>query len=112
MTRKEKQMRRFSDAFKREKVAMIDEGKVSVTELSELYEVTRSAIYKWIQQYGKKRQGERMVIEKESEGVKTKEYLERIKQREQEIGRQQIELRYLREVIAYWNKELGVDLEK
>ena len=43
-------MRRFSDAFKREKVAMIDEGKVSVTELSELYEVTRSAIYKWIQQ--------------------------------------------------------------
>lgn len=105
-------MRRFSHALKREKVELIEQGKVSVSELSLLYDVSRSAIYKWIHQYGKQIRGERMVVEKESEGLKAKEFLERIKLREQEIGRQQIEIRYLQEVIRHWSDELGVDLEK
>ena len=53
-----------------------------------------------------------MVVEKQSEGAKSKELLKQVKQREQEIGRQQMELRYYREVIKHWNKELGEDLEK
>lgn len=112
MTSEEKQMRHFSEAFKREKVELIEQQKVSVTELSRLYEVSRSAIYKWVQKYGKGSRGERMVIEKESEETKTRMLLERIKQREQEIGRQQIEIRYLQEVIRYWSKELEMELEK
>ena len=105
-------MRRFSEAFKREKVQQIELNQITVQELSELYEVTRSAIYKWIVKYGHKKSGERMVIEKESEGSKTKQLQEKLKYREQEIGRQQIEIRYLQEVIAHWSGELGEDLEK
>jgi transposase-like protein len=112
MTSKERQMRRFSPAFKREKVGLIEQGKISVSELSQVYEVTRTAIYKWIDKYGHGKKGERMVVEKESEELKAREFLECIKQREQEIGRQQIEIRYLREVIRHWSDELGVDLEK
>ncbi len=112
MTREEKQMRRFSDSFKKEKVALIEKGKITVIELSRLYEVSRSAVYRWIRKYGLQSTSERMVIEKDSEGSKTKELLERIKLREQEIGRQQIQIRYLEEVIEYWDKELGKDLKK
>jgi transposase len=112
MTREEKQMRRFSEAFKREKVEQLELNRMTVQELSDLYEVTRSAIYKWVAKYGHKKSGERMVVEKESEGSKTKQLQERLKNREQEIGRQHIEIRYLQAVIAHWSGELGEDLEK
>jgi transposase len=112
MTREEKQMRRFSEAFKREKVEQLELNRMTVQELSGLYKVTRSAIYKWVAKYGHKKSGERMVVEKESEGSKTKQLQERLKNREQEIGRQHIEIRYLQAVIAHWSGELGEDLEK
>ena len=105
-------MRRFSEAFKREKVEQLELNRMTVQELSDLYEVTRSAIYKWVAKYGHKKSGERMVVEKESEGSKTKQLQERLKNREQEIGRQHIEIRYLQAVIAHWSGELGEDLEK
>ena len=112
MTKEEKQRRHFSEAFKKEKVKQYEEKQVTVIELSRLYEVSRKAVYNWIRKYGKKYEGERMVIEKESEGAKSKALLEQLKKREQEIGRQQMEIRYLREVIKYGSKELGEDLEK
>lgn len=112
MKEQERQRRIFSEAFKREKVKMYEEKKITVLEISRLYDVTTTAVYKWIRKFGKYQAGERLVIEKQSEGAKTKELLKQVKQREQEIGRQQMELRYYQEVIRYWNKELGEDLEK
>ena len=42
-----KKRRTFSLAFKKEKVGLLDEGKISVKELSDIYEVSATAIYKW-----------------------------------------------------------------
>ena len=112
MRREEKQSRHFSEAFKKEKVRMYEEKQMTVLEISRLYEVSSKAVYKWIRKYGKNYEGERVVIEKESEGAKTTALLEQLKKREQEIGRQQMELRYLREVIKYGSEILGEDLEK
>ena len=53
MTREEKQRRRFSEAFKKEKVEMYEKNEATVQELSMLYEVSRRAVYKWIRKYGK-----------------------------------------------------------
>jgi len=112
MRKEQSQRRIFSESFKREKVCLLEEKKVTVLELSRLYDVSTTAVYKWIRKFGKYGITERLVVEKISEGSKTKELLGQIKQREQEIGRQQIELRYYQEVIKYWSKELGEDLEK
>lgn len=91
---------------------MLEQKQITVTEISRLYEVTRGAVYKWKSRYGTMASGERVVVEKHSEAAKTLVLLEQLKNREQEIGRQQVEIRYLREVISYWNRELGDDLEK
>jgi len=112
MTKEEKQNRHFSETFKKEKVRMLEQKQITVTEISRLYEVTRGAVYKWKSRYGTMASGERVVVEKHSEAAKTLVLLEQLKNREQEIGRQQVEIRYLREVISYWNRELGDDLEK
>lgn len=112
MTREERDRRRFSEAFKKEKVKQIESKQITVIELSRIYEVSRHSIYKWIRKYGLKKREERIVVEKESEGAKLIELQKQLKHREQEIGRQQIHIRYLQEVIDYWSKELGEDLEK
>ena len=39
--------RTFSNTFKREKIELIDQGKLSVKELSLIYEVSETAIYNW-----------------------------------------------------------------
>ena len=112
MTKEERDRRRFSEAFKKEKVKQIESKQITVSELSKIYEVSRRSIYKWVKKYGLKKREERIVIEKESEGAKLMELLKQLKHREQEIGRQQIQIRYMQEVIEYWSKELGEDLEK
>lgn len=105
-------MRTFSEEFKKEKVKEFEEGKVTVLELSRVYEVTTTGVYKWIRKYGKLRRGERMVVEKESEKNRMSKMLKHLQAREQEIGRQQMEIRYLKEVVKHGSELLGEDLEK
>jgi transposase-like protein len=105
-------MRRFSEAFKKEKVKEFERGQITVLELSRMYEVTTTAVYKWIRKYGKLKRDERVVIEKESEGTRYRKLLGQLQAREQEIGRQQMEIRYLREVVKNGSELLGEDLEK
>jgi transposase-like protein len=112
MTREEKQKRTFSETFKKAKVKEYEERKVTVLELSRLYEVTDSAVYKWIRKYGKMKRPERMVVEQESEERRIQKLLKQMQAQEQEIGRQQMEIRYLKTVLEYGSEILGEDLEK
>ncbi len=73
-----KERRTFRVAFKQEKVNEIEKKQITVSQISRLYNVTRSAIYKWIRLYSSlKQKGERIVIEKESEAHKTLELIEK-----------------------------------
>jgi transposase-like protein len=112
MTTEERQMRTFSEAFKKEKVKEIEEKKLTVLEVSRVYEVTTTAVYKWIRKYGRLDRGERMVVEKESEKHRISKMLKQLEAREREIGRQQMEIRYLKEVVKHGSELLGEDLEK
>ena len=107
-----KQVRFFSEAFKREKVKMVEGGKITVSELSELYEVSHTAIYNWLKQYSNLPPTERVVIEKKSEGKKNLELLRRIKELERVIGQQQLEILYKEKVIELGSELLGEDIEK
>lgn len=112
MKKQQQTHRTFSTAFKKEKVALLDSGKISVTELSKLYDVTRPAIYKWKKKYSRLEKSERIVVEKISEEKKNIELLNRIKDLEQIIGQKQIELDYYKTVIEVINEKEGDDILK
>ena len=103
----------FSDTFKRKRVKEIDQGLVSVTELSKLYSVSRPAIYKWLHKYSINHQkGVTQVVQMESESQKTKALLERVAELERIVGQKQIELDFLEKLIEISSKELKIDLKK
>ena len=111
--REEKIMKQFSESFKKEKVKQIQEKKITVLQLSRIYEVSTTAIYKWIRKYSKYAgKNERIVVEKESEGEKTMQLLKKIAELEQLLGQKQVELEYLKKVIEFGSELTETDIKK
>ncbi len=106
-----KQRRTFSEAFKKEKVHLIESGKISVSELSALYSVSRVSVYNWLHKYGSD-PTESVVVQKQSEASKNMELLKKITSLEQLIGRMQIEKSYLESIIEIGSELIGEDLKK
>jgi len=112
METKRKLRRTFSTAFKKEKVELLDQGKITVKELSDIYEVSETAIYKWKKKFSRLKKEERIVVEKISEEHKNIELLKQIKDLESAIGRKQLELDYYKSVVEIISEENGEDLGK
>jgi len=110
---KKNQIRRFSESFKREKVKEIEEKTITVLQLSRIYDVSPTAIYKWIRKYSKYQgKRERVVVEKESESYKTYQLQRKVAEMERLLGQKEIEISYLEKVIESGNELLGEDLKK
>lgn len=107
-----KRMRRFSEAFKKEKVSLIISKKLTVADVSETYEVSKTSVYNWLHKYGNIPKGERYVVEKISEETKNRELLKRIKDLEAEIGRLHVENVLQKNIIDCGSELLGEDLKK
>lgn len=111
--KEQKRIRHFSEAFKVEKVKMIEEGQVTVLQLSRIYQVTDAAIYKWILKYSTRiSKAERVVVEKESEGSKTIELLQKLAELERKVGQKQLQIDYLEKVLELGSEEVGFDIKK
>jgi transposase-like protein len=102
----------FSVALKKEKVKLIYEGKITVKQVSELYDVSKSAVYIWIKKYSTIPRDERVVVEKKSEAQKTQELYTQVRELEQALGRKQMELDYYKEIVKLVSESEGVDVEK
>ena len=111
---KEKSIKRFfSETFKKEKVKMIEDKKMTVLQISRIYEVSSVSVYKWIRKYSTIiSKSERMVIEKESEGARTMALYKRVAELERILGQKQLQIDYLEKVLEMGSKELGFDLKK
>lgn len=108
-----RQERYFSEEFKIQKVKEIEQNQIGVTELSRVYNVSKTAIYKWIFKYSLHlKKGVKQVIEMESESRKAKMQQERIAELERIIGQKQLQIEYLRKVIEFSSEELGEDIKK
>ena len=112
MERQVKDRRTFSTSFKQEKVELLDKGKIRVRELCKIYDVSPSAIYKWIRKYSRLPKGERVVVEKVTEEEKNFELLKRIGELERTIGKKQLELDFYKSAIEILNEEEGEDVLK
>ena len=114
-TQSQKQMkgrRVFSEAFKREKVQQIVTKKVSVRQISDIYDVTRTAVYKWLYKYSQLEPGIVTVVQMESEEQKTKLLLNRVAELERVVGQKQLELDLNDKIFEFLEEELGYDVKK
>lgn len=109
----EKKRRTFSESFKREKVQEIETKKITIAQISRIYEVSRTAVHKWVILYSSlKFKGERIVVEKVSEAIKTERLLLKVKELEQLVGQKQVEIEYLSKVIELGSELTGMDIKK
>lgn len=105
--------RYFSETFKKEKVKQLVAKQISIKELCELYEVSRTSIYKWLYQYSPHHQrGTIQVVEMESEALKTKVLLAKVAELERALGRKQLEVDFNNKLIELASKEIGYDIKK
>ena len=109
----QKIIRTFSEGFKKSIVKDIETKKINVKNVSRIYEVSDVAVYKWLTKYSHKYQkGVRMVLELESESSRTDYLLKKLTEAEQTVGKQQIKIEFLNQVVDLCSQELGYDVKK
>ena len=111
-TKYQNQNRRFSETFKKQKVQRLIERKISVQQISDLYQVSRTSVYNWIYKYSSLERGTKTVVQMESEEQKTKELLQRVSELERVVGQKQLQLDLNDKIFEYLNEELGYDVKK
>lgn len=108
-----RQARTFSEALKKKAVKDIETGKTSVTAVCREYDVSDTSVYRWLNRYSRHLQSsKKLVLQMDSEAYKTKELERRITELEAALGRKQLEVDFLNQMIEQGKKEIGVDLKK
>lgn len=113
LTTRERQVRYFSEDFKRKKVSEIERNLAKVSEICREYQVTRAAVYKWVYKYSKMRKrSERQVVESGSDSRKILALKEQVKELERIIGEKQVKLDFQEKMIDLAEQEYKVDIKK
>ena len=108
-----KVVRHFSVEFKKQIIAQLDAKLLTISDIVRQYEVSAVSVCRWRQQYSKHYQKPtRLVIEMESEALKTKTLLERNAELERIIGQKQLKIDYLEKLIEIASEDLKIDLKK
>lgn len=104
--------RTFSESFRKSKVAEIRSGRLKVRDLSQLYNISRTTVYKWLYLYSELEKGTKTVVQMESEANKTKLLLQRVAELERIIGQKQLEIDYLNVCLEVASEDVGYDIKK
>jgi len=105
--------RTYSEEFKRERVKDYESGQHTVLELSDLYRIKASIIYRWIYQYSVYNKKKVRIVEMEQSSTqKVKELQQRIKELERLVGQKQIKIDFLETMMEVAKDELGVEIKK
>ena len=103
----------FSEEFKREKVAQLSAGEITIASLCKLWSVTPLSIYKWIYKYSPDhKKGTTMVVQKDSEASKLYELQQKIAELERTVGQKQMVIDYQDKLIEIASRELEIDIKK
>ena len=113
LTTRERRSRYFDEDFKRKKVSEIERNLTSIAEVCREYQVSHTAVYKWIYQFSKMRKkGVRQVVEAKSDSSKITALREQIKELERIIGEKQIKLDFQEKMIELAEQEYKIDIKK
>ena len=108
-----RQVRTFSEEFKRQKVQLIVEKKLTMADVRELYNVSSATVYRWLYKYSPSHeQGHIQVVQMQSEEYKTKELLRQVADLERSVGQKQLQIDYLERLLQLSGESLKIDLKK
>jgi len=108
-----KLVRYFSDSFKQSKVREIERNLTTVRMVSKEYEVSSTAVYKWLYKYSILRAKQlRQVIEPMSDAQKIKDLRKKIQELEQLVGQKQIQLEFKEKMIELAEQLYSIDIKK
>jgi len=106
-------LRYFSEEIKRKKVSEIEQGLTRVAELCKQYQVSRTAVYKWLRLYGSNHsKPERLIMESKSDTQELLRLKQRIAELERLVGQKQIQLEFKDKMIDIAEQMYGVDIKK
>ena len=112
MTSDERRRRRFSESFRKEQVALIEAGQISIAEVSRLYEVKRQNVRAWLFKYGKNDLPKQIIVTDRKEYNRIGSLEKEIKLLKEMIGDQQIKIVTQQALIGLAEERLGKDFEK
>lgn len=113
LSSQERQNRYFSEDFKRKKVREIERNIASIAEISREYQVSNTAIYKWLYKYSNMRKrGVKQVIEARSDTRRIQQLKEQLKELERVIGQKQLLIDFQQKAIELAEKEYNIDIKK
>ena len=105
--------RYFSESFKRKKVQEIEKNMSSVLEVSREYEVSQTAVYKWLNKYSRNRKrGVKQVVELMSDTRKIQDLKVKIRELEQMLGQKQFEIEFKNKMIDIAEEMYDIDIKK
>jgi transposase len=105
--------RYFSEEFKKNKVKELERNLVSIGDISRTYNVSRTAIYKWVYKYSiMAKKNVKQIVEAKSDTNKIRVLEERIKELERLVGQKQILLEFKDKMIEIAETTYGVDIKK
>lgn len=103
----------FSEVFKREQVAKLVSGELSIAQLAKNWQIATKTAYQWLYTYSPQHtKGTIMVVQQDSEATKTQQLLQQIAQLERALGQKQLIIDYQDKLMELASKELQVDLKK
>jgi transposase len=101
----------FSESFKKQKVALIESGKMSTGAVATQFDVSYTAVYQWVKKYGKVSSPDKIVIETDSDYLKVLELQKEKSNLERILGKQQIRIDYYETLIEMVKEHYKEDVE-
>lgn len=103
----------FSEEFKKSCVKEYEGGQFTVLELSKLYLVHTTIIYRWIYKYSVYNKRRIKVVEMaDSSKQKLKELQKKISDLERVVGQKQLNIDFLEKMIEIAKDQYGMDIKK
>lgn len=110
---KDRQMRCFSEDFKRQKVRELEQKITTIAEIVKQYEVSKGAVRKWLIKYSTSYSiGIRTIVESESDTKKLLELQKKIAVLERLVGQKQIQIDFTNKMIELAEEHYGIDIKK
>lgn len=108
-----RQTRVFSESFRKSKVREIERNLTTVIMVSREFDVSTSAVYKWLNKYSTLRARQlRQIVEPMSDAHKIKELRKKIQELEQLLGQKQIQIEFKEKMIELAEEMYQVDIKK
>ena len=113
MKRKARQWKTFSEELKKKVVKDIEQSRATIAQICREYQVSDASVYNWLHKYsGYLQKGAKVVVELNSEGYRSKELEQKVKELEAVVGRKQIQIDFLEKLIEIADVELEIDIKK